>query len=30
LSDFRRIYRQRRIHPGIVFLAVVHSDVMHV
>ena len=28
LSDFRRIYRQRRIHPGIVFLAVVHSDLM--
>jgi predicted nuclease of predicted toxin-antitoxin system len=28
LSDFRRIYRRRRLHPGIVFLAVMDSDMM--
>jgi predicted nuclease of predicted toxin-antitoxin system len=28
MSDFRRIYKRRRLHPGIVFLAVMDSDIM--
>jgi predicted nuclease of predicted toxin-antitoxin system len=28
MSDFRRIYKRRRLHPGIVFLAVMDSGIM--
>jgi predicted nuclease of predicted toxin-antitoxin system len=28
MSDFRRIYRRRKLHPGIVFLAVMDSGIM--
>jgi predicted nuclease of predicted toxin-antitoxin system len=28
LADFRRIYRRRKLHPGIIFLAVTNSDSM--
>lgn len=28
MTDFRRIYRRRKLHPGIIFLAVMESDIM--
>ncbi len=28
MSDFRRIYKRKKLHPGIVFLAVVEGDIM--
>jgi len=28
LSDFRKIYKRKKLHPGIIFLAVADSDLM--
>jgi hypothetical protein len=28
LSDFRRIFKRRKLHPGAIFLAVPDSDLM--
>jgi len=28
LSDFRRIYKRKKFHPGIIFLGVVDSNLM--
>jgi hypothetical protein len=28
LSDFRKVYRRRKLHPGVMFLVVSDSDLM--
>jgi predicted nuclease of predicted toxin-antitoxin system len=28
MVDFRRIYRRRRLHPGLAFLSVTNTDIM--